>query len=386
MAEEKKRHSRAGGQWFVMLGYLLVGIISGVLIMNCLERYIDAGASAKAALLRFVLLFLCMYAAMVLQIVIHEAGHLVFGLMTGYRFNSFRVFNLMLLKENGRLCLRKLSIAGTGGQCLMDPPDLKDGDMLFVLYNLGGAFLNLLSSLLFGGLALLCAPWSFRQTALLLLAFIGVAFALINGLPFGSGPVSNDGRNTVELAKNPEARRAFWIQMKGNVLVSRGVRVKDMPAEWFVMPSEEGMKNGMIAVVGVLACNRLMDEQRFEEAGRLIERVLREGSAVAGMHRALLTCDRMFIELIGDNRREVLDGMMTKEQKRLMKAMKQLPSVIRTEYAWALLAEKDAAKAEKLRRQFDRAAKTYPYPSEAAGERELLEIAYSRGATQAAQA
>ena len=46
---------------------------------------------------------------------------------------------------------------------------------------------------------------------------------------------------------------------------------------------------------------------------------------------------------------------------------------MRTEYAYALLHEKDKSKAEKLRQQFEKMAKKYPYPNEINGEREFME-------------
>ena len=55
--------------------------------------------------------------------------------------------------------------------------------------------------------------------------------------------------------------------------------------------------------------------------------------------------------------------------------MRSLPSVLRTEYALALLLEKDQAKAEKIMAQFDVQTKSYPYPCEVEGERELMAIA-----------
>jgi hypothetical protein len=42
------------------------------------------------------------------------------------------------------------------------------------------------------------------------------------------------------------------------------------------------------------------------------------------------------------------------------------------------LAEKDEGKAEKLWRQFEKVGKSYPYPVEWAGERELMELAKAR--------
>ena len=55
-----------------------------------------------------------------------------------------------------------------------------------------------------------------------------------------------------------------------------------------------------------------------------------------------------------------------------MKAMKAHPAILRTQYAIALLKEKDAAKAEKLLADFEKAAKKHPNPQEIVGERELI--------------
>ena len=52
--------------------------------------------------------------AMVIHTVIHEAGHLIFGLATGYRFISYRVFQFMWIKQGGRIRFTRMSLAGTG--------------------------------------------------------------------------------------------------------------------------------------------------------------------------------------------------------------------------------------------------------------------------------
>ncbi len=383
MSTEKPK-KRAKGQWLSILAYLLIGAACGLLIPQYVEHRYGGDVSLAALLGWFAVLLACVYAAMLIQIVIHEAGHLVFGLATGYRFSSFRILSLMWLKENGKIRLTRLSLAGTGGQCLMSPPELKDGKMPVMLYNFGGALMNVIASLIFLVLALLCPAWSLGQVVLLELAIIGFAYALMNGLPLGTGPVNNDGRNALDISRSPAAMRAFWIQMKVNELTARGVRVKDMPREWFTMPSDEEMRNGIIATIGALSCSRLMDEQRFEEAEQQMAHILSRENGVAGLHRALMTCDRMYVELVGQNRREVLDRMMSDDQQKIMKAMKRFPSVLRTEYALALLSDRNAEKAEAVRAQFDKTARTYPYPSEIAGERELMDIAAKRAEQPAA--
>ena len=367
-----KKKNAYGSQWAGVLIYALVGAVCGFLMLDWFF-YLDG--SFLPTVLLYVLFFLGLALAMVIHTVIHEAGHLIFGLATGYRFISYRVFQFMWIKQGNRIRFTRMSVAGTGGQCLLAPPELKDGKIPFLLSNLGGALMNLLTGLTFLAGGLLCPPWTFGRTFLLLLAVFGFAFALMNGLPMSSGPVPNDGRNILDMLRHPEAVRALWLQLKINELTSQGVRVREMPAEWFGMPAPEQMTCSLITTVAVLCCDRLKDEHRFAEADREMARLLADTPHLAGLHRALLTCDRTFIELITENRPEALAELRTKDQQRMTAAMKTSPTVLRTEYAYALLQEKDEKKATQLKQQFDKLAAVYPYPTEIEAERELIKMA-----------
>jgi hypothetical protein len=373
--EKKGKKNGRGAQLLSILIYLMIGAASGILIVRYIDHFTGPDVTIGQEILLFAMLMLSVYAVMLLQIIIHEGGHLVFGLATGYKFSSFRILSWMFVKEEGKLRIRRLSLAGTGGQCLMAPPDLKDGTIPFLLYNFGGAIMNLCSCLLFGGLSFLFPPDSFFNFFLLVLVLVGAGFAFMNAFPLRLGQVDNDGANALSLLKSREAVRAFWIQMKANEQISRGVRLSDMPEEWFVLPEKEAMNNGITAYIGVLACSRLMDQKRFEEADAMMESLISGGEGIAGLHRGLMICDRIFLEVTGKNRPEALESLLTKEQKKFMKAMKTFPSVLRTEYALALLADKDKEKAEKVRKEFDRYAARYPYPSEIEAEREYMKLA-----------
>ena len=359
-----------------MLLSLLLGGCAGVLILNYMEQVPDKGRFPGEAFLLFALCLFSFYLAMLLQIILHEAGHLIFGLLTGYRFLSFRILSLTLLREDGRLRFRRYSLAGTGGQCLMIPPQLRDGKIPVLLYNFGGAILNLLTALLFFALSLPLPLSSFLRLFLRLLALAGGFIAITNGLPLRLGPVDNDGANALSLLRSREAVRSFWIQLKVNEQIAKGIRTKDMPEDWFALPSEEELQTSSLsAAIGVLAAGRLMDQHRFAEADALMERLLAMESKLPGLYRSQLLCERIFVELIGPNRPEVLEGFLTKEQQKMMRAMKNSLSVLRTAWALALLSEKDAAKVQKLSADFDRVAARYPYPCEVEGERELMQLA-----------
>ncbi len=360
----KMNHTKKKTRWqqYIATGFLImIGIICGLVMADHIESL--AG------------LILGMYAALFFHIIVHEAGHLLFGLLTGYQFQSFRIASFMWRKENGRLKLRRISISGTGGQCLMSPPDLKDGKMPLVLYNLGGSIVNTAVGFLFLTAYLLLPDIAFLSPLLLIFAVVGFMIAMMNGIPMRMGTVDNDGYNAFAISKNREAVEAFWIQLKVVEQTSKGMRVKDMPAEWFAMPSDESLKNSMVAVRGVLACNRWMEEGKFEEADAHMAHLLEIESGIVGLHRDLLMCDRIFVELIGQNRPQVIENMQSKQLEKFMKSMKRYPAVLRTQYALALLWEEDSAKAEAILREFDKMAETYPYPQEIESERELMQIA-----------
>ncbi len=329
--------------------------------------------------LTFWLLFCGFVVILFLHILIHEAGHLVFGLLTGYRFSSFRIGSLMWVRIDGKLRFRRYALAGTGGQCLMGPPEWNDGKMPCVLYNLGGSLMNLAVGVacLAPGL-LLRGRLPLASVLLLISAAAGLFFAAINGIPMRTGAIDNDGRNAMSLGGNPDALRAFWVQLKVNEQMAQGVRLRNMPEKWFVLPDEEQMKNGMNAVVGVFACNRLMDEHRFAEADGLMARLLEMDSAIVGIHKNQMLWDRLYCELIGENRPDVREALRGAMDGKIRRAMRRFPSVLRMEYAFALLAEGDEAGARKLLGEFERVARTYPYSGELESEREMMEIAKAR--------
>lgn len=347
---------------FGFLGFFLGGFIG--------ERYpaVSRGNS-------LIMLILALFLGFFLHTIIHEAGHLFFGKLSGYTFQSFRIGNMMWVKEDGLIRRRKLTVTGTGGQCIMTPPEMTDGNFPYRLFNLGGVLANLIASVLLAALAILFLGSQYLSLFLLYLALMGLLMAYMNGIPMTTGLVDNDARIVNHLKKDPATRRSFWIQLKVQEQLGKGVRLKDMPEEWFVVPEDISLDNSLNAAVAVLATNRLMDEGKLREADEAMTKLLESETAMAGLHRNLMTADRIFIEVVLRNFPDRLEKLITKSQREFMKAMTDFPSVIRTEYAHALITQKDSVKAEKFRDQFEEMARSYPHPVEVEGERELMNLA-----------
>lgn len=366
MKPRKKRKSSQSNIPFIAAS-LIVGAACGLIIAaTCFDDDLSFGQ----LIIRLGIGIIVMYLAAIVQIIIHEGGHLLFGLMSGYKFVSFRLFSFMLVRIDGKMLIKRMSLAGTGGQCLLDPPDMQDGHLPYVAYNLGGVIMNLVTAAIFGALAPLVRTSELAFLVFLMLAVIGVAFAVLNGLPMASA-VSNDGYNVRSLGQNPEALRSFWLQMKINALSTEGVRLRDMPDEWFELAIDADLKNGMVAVEAVLRENRLMDEHRFDEAAEYIDKLRGMQTAILPLHMCMLICDRMYCALL---RGEDAAKFRTPQQLKLMKSLKTQLTIIRTDYTWALLGEHDEQQAEQLRKRFDNAARSHPSPADIASELELINL------------
>ncbi|MBQ7299047.1 MAG: M50 family metallopeptidase [Clostridia bacterium] len=372
MSEKREKKKFNLRNYVGMLFFLAIGGFSGWFIGYYLgETAADGGLGQT--LWSFAVLLLGMYVMLYAQIVIHEAGHLVFGLLTGYRFSLFRIFSLTFLRDpdSGKIKVRRMQLAGTGGQCLLVPPEPVDGKIPFALYHLGGVLMNLIASAVFFVLYLLTRSIPMLSLFFLIGVIVGIAYAMMNGIPMRLGAVDNDGYNLYAQTRSPHAVEAMRIQLLTAEAIARGKRLRDLPAEWFTVPEEASLENSMVAVIAVFACNRLMDEGRYEEAEEAIRTLCAKQTGMVGVHRSLLLCDRITCLLLNGKTAEA-DALLTKELTGFMKAMKTNPSVVRTQYAIARLQKHDAAEAEVLLGRFEACAKSHPFPSDIVSERQVL--------------
>ena len=352
------------------MGYL-VGRLTGE---HGLVHHMTEG-SIGSFLGNYLLLIVLMVVTVYLQLILHEGGHLAAGLVSGYRFVSFRIGSLMLKRTGEGYEWKRLSLAGTGGQCLMSPPEpAEDGSFPFVLYNLGGSLANLITGAAAFVLFLLCRDGRVLPFFLLGLALVGLLFALTNGVPVHTKLITNDGYNAWSMGKDPAALRAFWVQLRINEEQMLGVRLREMPAEWFALPEDADLQNTMISALAVFQENRLMDALDFDGAEAQIALLQSGRCKVIGLYDGLLTLDRVFLDILRRGAAADLSPLSEKQTAALMKQMKKFPSVLRTRYAAALVKHDDKDAAEALR-QFEKVRPTYPAPAEAAAEAELIALA-----------
>lgn len=260
-----------------LVGGILIGSLVGALIIfpfTVLFTDMSTGDAIKSLftddLPRIVTNIIPLVIAFILHIMIHEGGHLVAGLLTGYRFVSYRFLNFTLIRKDGRLQWRNFELAGTGGQCLMAPPDKSWEQIDTRWYNAGGVLANFITALL----AILLL-WAFDlpnwlSIFLIIMACIGFLMALFNFIPMKMGGVANDGSNIFQLEKSQSAKRCFCIIMEANALNQDGVPFSEMPDRLFELPQPLDMANSMHVGAMFPLVSRMLEQHQWEEAYQLL--------------------------------------------------------------------------------------------------------------------
>ncbi len=358
---------KTAGNILQSVSAMLACIVSLPLIADSSYDLFESGLSLPVVLVLSLFFFLV---HSYLAILIHEGGHCIAGLLTGYSFVSFRVGRIMFIRTENGIKRKKMHLQGTSGQCVMAPPDFRDGKIPVILYNLGGVLINLI-----------CAGISYLLYRLisspLLRLFFGVSvlmellICLTNGIPIAAGGVNNDGMNAIELSRNPRAVKAFWNQLKVNQLLAQNVRIKDMPEEWFELPDLEDMNNTLCASMAAIRCDRLRDTKDYSGLLELTDSLLESDNAIMQLHRNMLLCDRISAALLLGNR-DHAQKMNDPELSRFLLSMKNYPTVIRTRYIYELLFNGNNARADVYRSSFETMSESFPFESELASEREMM--------------
>ena len=204
----------------------------------------------------FLIFYITFY---IISIPIHELGHLVFGLLTGSRFSSFRVLSFVWFKENGKLRFKNSGSRFMLGQCLMAPP-ANEADFRFVLYNLGGGIFNLLTVAILFGIAVLTGGLSAALFAGMLASAVT---ALMNLIPM-TVQVPNDGMNVVKALQSPEARHGLYMMMLVNEQMMNGKRFRDYDERCFTLPPHANLRNHFTAYILICDAARLYDLGLYE--------------------------------------------------------------------------------------------------------------------------
>lgn len=367
-ADRGKKHTAKHGILFYGV-CVVIGALLGVLSARGSIK-MDIGSQEPYM---WVVLLVGFYVGYLVQIIIHEAGHLICGLMSGYQFVSFRIGSFTLIKEAGKFKMKKYKIQGTAGQCLLMPPEKKVEEVPYRLYHLGGILANTLATLplivIYGSVQL--------PKAVSMILIIGISIGIIcimaNGIPMKISGIANDGYNLMSLRRDKIARTSIYHSLRINGLQNEGMRLKEMPKEWFTLPKEADLNNPLNECIKIFEGNRYMDALDFNGAKQVYEEILEKADDILPIYKIEVQSELALIAILGENRKEEVEVLLTKEVKKYMKAIKKMIDKKPLEYAYALYVKKDKEEAQKIWEDTMKLMHTYPNKGVIKSILELLE-------------
>ena len=359
-----------------LIGIAAVGVL--VFVLEGRDGMVDVvDKVCELPLVDFVVPILHSFAAMlvafVLHLILHEGGHLLIGLATGYRFSSFRIASIAFVRKDGQIRVRRYKLAGTGGQCLMLPPEMPVEQVPFFWYNAGGVIMNVVFALFPLLLLMKCNLTVWWSSWCIMMVIVGLSLAVLNGIPMRLGGMQNDGMNILILFRTPEKRKDFVRQLQIAVTATEGKRVSEMPAEWFDCDSVDDYRELLRLASRLNHQARLIDEGRFLEAHASVEDLLKHFSELPQIVQFELAGEYIFTECLTEGRKEVIEKYWTKKQSNYVKTSARfLSSKQRILFAYALYAEKDIDKAQKIYRDTLARQNEYLVAGEVCGDLALM--------------
>jgi len=313
------------------------------------------------------------FVAEFLQIIIHEGGHLVAGLLTGYRFVSFRIFNFVLIRRDGRFKIRKFSISGTAGQCLMAPPQKPLDEIDMRWYNMGGVVANVIVSTIALVLVFYCDMPKWVFIFLVLFVVAGYFSALMSGIPMKMSGISNDGYNILYLERSPRDKRLICQMLEVNARIQDGALINELPEDMFndepVDWSDGIQANWQIMVVG-----RMEAEHRWEEALKLINEALAE-PRIMPLLAIEFSLEKIFVCLITGRNDEAKALYTDRLSNYVSQFERTQSSKQRIKFAIALLQNKQKDEAVSILNNLKNHRNDYLMQGEVALDIELMEYA-----------
>lgn len=352
-------------------GIVAAGIVlelNGIMSFDLYMNYFMKGFAL------FVLFF-------IIHIIIHEAGHLIFGLVSGYGFLSFRIFSFTLVKKDGKFHRKRFKIGGTVGQCLMYPPERnEDGSFPYVLYNLGGGLTNLITSLPFIIAGIFVDSITGRVLSISFAAS-GIMLAANNLIPINFG-LQNDGMNLLSLSKDKCFQDGFYLQLQINAEMSDGKLITEYDIKTFDLPEDADDTNMLTVANRFYSYYWYLAQEDYESAYNILMKMTKKLGEYSLVNFNMIQAERLFFMVLHKRPLEEIAALYSSTRQVLISSKTNI-GIQRIRYVYEILLTEDDKKdimslirnkevkkwkptdLDKLYKEIIKTAERYPVEGEA---------------------
>ena len=366
-----------------LIMYIFIGLVGGHLLTgpfsSFLKKYIE-DENFFGKIINVLIIIVVVLTSYFIHIVMHELGHLIGGTLSNYSLISFRVFSIVLAKQNKKLIVKKYSVPNSVGECVMMPPEVKKGKYPYRLYRIGGIAMNVVTSivavvLVFGIDSLSKYPWNMWGV---IYGVVGIITALFNGIPVVIGGVPNDGYILLHMTESKEASLAVHSQLLIHAFLSKGGCYSEVPYEQFCISKTGEIRNYLVAKVKLLEYRWHLEHLDFKQAAKCLEATNQYFNSLPKVHQYEINSEKMFVEIMSSNDKDIVDKLFNADVERFILEYQNVLAKNRIMMAYEAGVKKDTRAAHKHYMQLKNNVKVYPIKGEADLELTLADYVYEK--------
>jgi len=336
---------------------ICVGFICGRIVNSMFygfwNRYISNNSSIILEVAKMIGLVFLAWLCSKVHVALHTLGHFIGGRISSYELVSIRLFGYVFVKSGDTMTRKRGDLYSTMGECVMMPPEGDGVNYPFLLYKLGGIVMNLISSLLVLLLYMevgFLRRYPFNMVAVIF-ALVGIVTILYNGIPLIINGQPNDGYIVAQMLTSSGARRAVHAKLLVSGFLARGGRYTDVPEEQLILDGRGDYSSNIAIQVKMLQYKRYMEDMDFVSAANCLNSVDSYYRKLPKINQYDVTCEKLFLELIGENSPEKVKQFMDAGVKKYLEDTQKSMSTSRLMFAYQACFKnnmKAAAKYYKL--------------------------------------
>jgi len=319
----------------------------------------------KGLLTLEILLLVMIAVSYQIVLILHEGGHAVFGILTGYQITLFRIGIISLVHEEGRVSVKFYHAYASSGQCILCPPNVENGaNVPFVLPTLGG----IIGNVILCGISAVPLLFSsnrhpFIRIFFCILFITSLLNVLLNGIPGNSAINSNDGLNFKLLNNNAQTRRSLYCQLHIINKLCRGVTYKELAEEMVTVPRPSDYTNPIMVWHQMVTYYRFLDNDRWTDAYEYLIEIEKHSGSCPKILKKSVQAERLFLMIKFNFASNEIEELYEQIKKQIKNKNNDF-HLVKVRMAYELYKKDSPRIRERIQSELKVKSNTYPYKGE----------------------
>ena len=341
-------------KYLVNFGYVIGMYFIGINIALIFDNGIGL-EGGKNLFFLYLLLIFTLILVYFFSVLFHEVGHLLFGIRGKMIFESFNVYKITVVSENGKIVFKKgLSVPGVLGYCRMSFCDkVKYKKLDVILYYMGGVIVNFILAIIFV-LFLLFINNPIVKIFSLVFSYFNLFLVVNNMIPSVLKAGSNsDMLSILHYLDDPKYIDCLIKVFKIQKLISDGVELKNVDSKLFYKP--ESVLKYSDKLMAMYYVDYMISKDRYNDIIGYVENILKDDRDVLSKADINILKSQLILAIFSvDENIENYKEYWNKDFVKYINLMKNLvPEFLAINYLYLLKVKKSEVEANKLLDEFE---------------------------------